>query len=70
MSFKPIYKLLDWVPIEDLNLQNWDYISENPKGIDLIEKNIDKVHWPSLSLNKNAIHILEKNINKICFDIW
>ena len=57
-----MYKLLDWI---DINKINWDYLSENPNSINLLEKNIDKINWIHLSSNPNAIHLLEKNIDKI-----
>lgn len=35
--------------------------------IQLIEKNLDKIHWAGLSSNPAAIHILKANLNKICW---
>ena len=59
---KPLYKLLDWI---DINNLNWAYLSTNPNAIPLLEKNPDKIYWDRLSTNPNAIHLLEENPNKI-----
>ena len=37
----------------------WGCLSENPKAIHILEKNIDKIDWWELSKNPQAIHILE-----------
>ena len=59
---KPYYKLLDWINIDNLN---YDYLSYNPKAIDLLRKNKDKINWKLLSRNPNAIEILNQNQDKI-----
>jgi len=55
---KPIWKLRDWI---DENKLYWNYLSENPNAIDLLEKNQKKIDWCRLSVNPNAIHLLEQN---------
>jgi hypothetical protein len=35
-----VYKLLDWI---DINKLCWKGLSRNPKAIDLIKNNLDKV---------------------------
>ena len=62
MSFKPIYKLRDWINPELLVHNN---LLNNPAAIHIIEKNLDKVDWSFLSSIPDAIHILEKNLDKI-----
>ena len=58
-------KLQDWVPQDKIN---WIHLSENPKAIQLLEKNPNKIKWTNLSLNPNAIPLLEKNPEQI--DWW
>ena len=43
-------------------------LSSNPKALDLIESNLDKVNWDKLSGNPSAIHILEQNLDKVNWD--
>jgi len=57
-----MYKLLDWI---DINKINWDFLSQNPNAIHLLEKNIDKIYWRWLSENPNAMHLLKNNICEI-----
>ena len=52
MSFKPIYKLRDWINPELLVHND---LLRNPCAIKIIEKNLDKVDWSSLSLNRCGI---------------
>ena len=59
---KPIWKLRDWIDINDLD---WDMLSLNKNAIHLLEKNPDKINWLILSLNPNAMHLLEQNPDKI-----
>ena len=40
-------------------------LSMNPSALDLLSKNLDKVHWPHLSINPSAVNILSHNIDKI-----
>ncbi len=65
MSFKPIYKLRDWINQELLCIGE---LSRNPSAIHIIEQNLDKVNWPILSYNPAAIPILEKNQDKILWN--
>ena len=58
-------KLRDWIDVDKID---WEWLSENPNAIDLLEKNMDKINWQSLSLNPNAIDLLEMNFNlSVCF---
>lgn len=41
----------------------------NPKAIDILNANKDKIDWDVLSGNPNAIYILEANQNKINWEI-
>ena len=55
-------KLRDWIDVDKID---WEYLSENPKALDLLERNFDKIDWKELSKNPNAIQLLEKNLDKI-----
>ena len=44
---------------------DWEFLSENPNAIHLLEKNMDKIDWEYLSKNPNAIYLLQQNIDKI-----
>ncbi len=64
---KPIYKLLDGIDINMLNLRML-CANPNPTAISLLEANPDKldIHcWENLSCNPSAIPLLEKNPDKI-----
>ena len=56
MSFKPIYKLRDWINPELLVHNN---LLNNPAAIHIIEKNLDKVDWSFLSSIPDSILILD-----------
>ena len=43
-----------------LLLINWNFLSENPKAIKLLEQNRAKINWSSLSKNPNAIKLLSE----------
>ncbi len=68
---KPVYKMVEWMKEIDEKMEKefgyakWDYISCNPRSIDLLNDNKEKINWYSLSLNENAYELLEKNTNKI-----
>jgi hypothetical protein len=57
---KPLYKLLDWIDINELDWDGLFGLSCNPNAIHLLEANPDKINWNILSRNPNAIHLLEK----------
>lgn len=40
-------------------------MSSNPRAINILEQNRDKINWSNLSSNPAAIHILQRNMNKI-----
>ena len=50
---------------------NWIILSrsQDPKAIQLLEKNVDKIDWNFLSSNESAIHILEQNVDKIVWTV-
>ena len=41
------------------------FLSYNPNAIDLLERNIERIHWPWCSENPNALSFLEKHTDKI-----
>ena len=45
-------------------------MSENPKAIHILEKNLDKIDSYYLSTNPNAIHIIEQKLDKLDNDDW
>ena len=57
-----MYKLRGWIDTDRINSHD---LSINPKAINLLEKNPNKIFWLSLSGNPNAIHLLEANPGKI-----
>jgi len=74
-SFTPIYKLKDWI---DINQLNWNSLSENSNAIHLLEQYPDKIDWDELSsnpsifkLNKDAMMLQIKDfaedLAKVCF---
>jgi hypothetical protein len=65
MSFKPIYKLRDWINPELLVHND---LSRNPCAIHILEKNLDKINWCYLSANPGAIDIIEQNLDEIVWD--
>ena len=54
--------------IVDPDKVNWDYLSGNPKAIELLEANPDKINWDYLSRNPEAIKLLEANPDKNNWD--
>ncbi len=60
------YVLLDW--IDEKKLDSY-WLSRNPKAINLLEKNLDKVFWPSLSQNPAIFKDNKNEIRKILIDI-
>lgn len=58
----PPYKLLECIDVANLD---WDNLSLNPRAIQLLEKNLDKINWDYLSLNPNAISILEAHLDRV-----
>lgn len=69
---KPIYKLRDWIDVNDLFWNTlplnpyktyWPELSRDTPVIHLAENQV--VDWEQLSANPGAIHILEKNKEKI-----
>ena len=56
-----MYKLKNWVSEDMLTSR----LSVNPRAIDYLEKNPDKIDWFYLSLNPAAIPLLQENPDKI-----
>ena len=54
--------LLDWIDIENLN---WDYLSQNPNAIELLEANPDNIQWSQLS--KNNCYLLDDGITSYSY---
>ena len=54
MSFRPIYKLLDWVDVEKLDFQT---LSKNHNAITLLLQNIDRIEMHAFSLNTHPIAV-------------
>lgn len=80
-NLKNVYVLRHGIPLDKLN---WNYLSKNPKAIDLLEKQIEierhlskeeydrlpyKINWPSLCSNPNAIDLLDANQDKIDWSV-
>ena len=69
--YKPKYKLLDWININDLNFIS---LSSNPYAIDLLKENKNKINWDLLSSNPNAIFAVARviflvtNVSPLCGD--
>jgi hypothetical protein len=40
---------------------DWEILSQNPRALPLLEKNMDKVNWALLSLNPKAGHIFQNH---------
>jgi hypothetical protein len=63
-------KLLDWV---DINKIDWDMMSMNSRGLDLINKNIKNkninLNYVSLNTNVDVIEILNDYKNIINWDL-
>lgn len=62
---KPIYKLLDWIPKQNLR---WENLCLNPKAIFVLEQNVhcfNSVCWNNLCKNPDGLSIIETNIEKL-----
>jgi len=63
MSFKPVYKLLNWIPENKLNLIN---LSKNENAVHILEKNASRICWSIwLYMNPNAVHIVEQHLKEL-----
>ncbi len=58
LNFEHHRKLLDWIDESKLYLP---FVTHNPNGVFMIEKNLDKINNKGLCQNPNIIHILEEN---------
>lgn len=80
-NLKNVYVLRHGIPLDKLN---WNYLSKNPKAIDLLDKQIEierhlskeeydrlpfKINWPSLCSNPEAIDLLDANQDKIDWSV-
>lgn len=62
-----MYKLLDWIDINEINI-HWDYLSANPNAIEFLKENPKYINWHYLSSNPNALELLLKNQDEIIFN--
>ena len=51
-----------WIDVDKLIIKG---LSLNPKEMELLKENQDKLNWCHLSLNPNAIELLKENPDKI-----
>ena len=58
------WKLLDWTPLERLS---WDYLSTNPRAIQILQQYPERINWQMLCINPEAIPMLLENRDKI---VW
>lgn len=65
MSFKPMYKLLDWVPEDKLDFK---ILCTRPDALRIIEKSQKKKCYLSLFSNPSAISMIEKKIKEPYFE--
>jgi hypothetical protein len=69
---KYLNKYPDKKPVKEASYF-WNYLSENPFAISLIENNMDKLNensWNILAGNYNAIHIIENNLFRLNSQGW
>jgi hypothetical protein len=59
---KPKMKLLDWIPLDKLDVNT---LSANKGAINFLERHPEIIKWDYLSFNENAIHMLEAHPEKI-----
>ena len=52
-----IYKLRDWIYINNIN---WNSLSYNPNAIHLLQQNMDKINWDYLSANPKCYSYIRK----------
>ena len=64
MSFPPLYKLLDWIPVEKLEMRE---LSEQPEAVEFLRENPEYIDWQTITSNSAAVSIMENNIDKIDF---
>ena len=64
-----MWKLLNWIDVEQLS---WSALSENPKALNLLQDNQNKIVWSYLcrNINVDAIRLLESNLDKINLEDW
>ena len=68
MSFTPIYKLRDWIPIEKLD---FNYLSHNNKSINLLDKNFKSSNLFSKQIISLPVYpkLKNKEIDFVCNSI-
>ena len=54
MKVPPLYKFLDFI---DINKVDWEFLSENPNAIPLLEKYPDNICWFWISQNQSIFEI-------------
>ena len=60
--YEPKYKLRDWIGESRLD---WRELGYQPRAIDLLLKNQDKIFWPGFSCTTSAVDFLSINEDKI-----
>ena len=67
MTTSPIYKLRDWI---DINNLDWDRLSLNPRSFNILGFYPDKINWTNYTYiyyNQDITEILKENHNN---NIW
>ena len=73
MTFKPIYKLLDWIALKvSINESNFIFMSNNERAMDIMANNLDLLDdiWSDLCANPSAIPLIEQNIENLGLYCW
>lgn len=55
------YKLRRWVPEEMLD---WNRLHRNPRSIEYLQKNPDKINWVLLAENPESLELIEEELKK------
>lgn len=53
-----------------IDMLYWDYLSEKPNAIHLLEKYPHKINWETIAYNSNALHLIKNNIDKLTKSGW
>ena len=61
--------VLEKIEKRNVNLLDFENLTNNPNAVHIIERNMDKIktdsQWANLSFNINAVHIMRNNFTKI-----
>ena len=58
----PKYKLRSWIELDKLDFAELSY---EPRAINILLENPNKIYWPGFSSNPASIEFLSKNQDKI-----